>query len=428
MGKPTALAERTDSRSRAWQAPARPDWVRIANEKVGAADLRAIVPLDPESLIAAAKAQTGLDHFGADDGWREALDVTCRSLDEESDLHFLGRVLTRADMIATLSARLMVEDAYRRHPAIEDETIEAPLLIVGQGRTCTSALLNLLDADPDNAVVHASEILFPRVEAGAEQIAADRARANEHFSLWNEVAPPLWSMHEFTGDIPTESIHAQSLTFQAPAWQVLFGQMPSLYAHVGARSRVSAIAYEKRVLKLLQWRKPRRRWVLKSPDALNYLPDVLAVFPDVGLVWTHRDPLKALSSAVSLVSTIAWARSDTPLAAGVAEAVTDLNACAAMLEGPIDLIESGAIPHERIVHMGYNDFVADPLREVRRIYDHFAMPLAPASERAMAAWLAAHPREQRPSHRYAGGAEEDRSQERRILHRYQDYFAVASET
>ena len=406
----------------AWAPPARPEWVERANREISGLDLEAAVPLTPGSLIAAATSQTGLSDFGTDE-WREPFALVCRALDEEAHLNFLGRVLTRADMIATLAARLRVEEAYRLYPEIEQEVIEAPILIVGQGRTGTSALLNLLAADPANAITRTWQVMHPEP---ADDPAPMIASANAHVAVWNEVAPALQAIHEFSGEIPTESIHVQSLTFQAPAWQVIYGQTPSHYAYMASRSRVPAIAYEKRVLKLLQWRRPKRRWVLKSPDALNYLPDVLEVFPDVGLVWTHRDPVVALASAISVVGTLAWARSDRPLAPGVAAAVTDLDACGTMLSRPIDWIETGRLPRERIVHIQYRDFVADPLETVGQIYRHFGIRTEPGSLDAMATYLAAHPRSNRPSHGYdAHGALDAR---RAVFRAYQDYFSIPSET
>ena len=59
------------------------------------------------------------------------------------------------------------------------------------------------------------------------------------------------------------------------------------------------------------------QWVLKSPDSLSYLPQLLNVFPDVRLVWAHRDPIKAMASAVSLVGTLTWIRSDQWLVPGL---------------------------------------------------------------------------------------------------------------
>jgi len=65
-------------RARQWTPPARPDWVRRINEEGRCMDIRSVVPLDENSLLRAAKANTGFSDFGADD-WHEPLLVLIRS-------------------------------------------------------------------------------------------------------------------------------------------------------------------------------------------------------------------------------------------------------------------------------------------------------------------------------------------------------------
>src|SRR5262249_23153159 len=125
--------------------------------------------------------------------------------------------------------------------------------------------------------------------------------------------PEVVSIHEFGGDMPTELIQIEALSFQNSGWLDLYGFVPTYDAYMAPRGFVPSMSYAKRVLKLLQWKNPRKRWLLKSPDAMRSLPDVFKVFPDAQLIWTHRDPLKAVASAVSLVGTLFWIRSERRL-------------------------------------------------------------------------------------------------------------------
>lgn len=133
----------TNERIKRWQAPPRPDWVKRINEEGRHLDLRAVVPLDAESLISHAIRNTALTDFG-DDGWREPFEVLVKSFDEEADLTLMGRLMTRSDLLMHLEGRLRIEDAYKRHPEIEDQALSPPILIVGSGRSGTSMLQNLL--------------------------------------------------------------------------------------------------------------------------------------------------------------------------------------------------------------------------------------------------------------------------------------------
>ena len=54
------------------------------------------------------------------------------------------------------------------------------------------------------------------------------------------------------------------------------------------------------MLQALQWLRGGRRWVLKSPQHLEQLPVLLDVFPDAGVVQTHRDPVAVTASLVTM--------------------------------------------------------------------------------------------------------------------------------
>src|SRR5262245_30805521 len=102
-----------------WTPPARPEWVKQLNEEGRWLDIKGIVPLDAESLIATAKANMGLSDFGSDD-WREPFAMFLKGLNEESDLNLMGRIMTRSDILMNLEARLRVEEEYKQHPEIEN--------------------------------------------------------------------------------------------------------------------------------------------------------------------------------------------------------------------------------------------------------------------------------------------------------------------
>src|SRR5262249_56930392 len=58
--------------------------------------------------------------------------------------------------------------------------------------------------------------------------------------------------------------------------------------------------YEKRVLKLLQWKTPEKVWRLKSPTHTLFLEAYEKVFPDARFGQTHRYVSKALPAASDL--------------------------------------------------------------------------------------------------------------------------------
>ena len=85
-------------------------------------------------LLGAARAATGLEHFG-DDSFMDGLERCVRAFREEAHLTAAGEAAIRGQIVGLLSQRLHIEDWYRRHPEIEEEPIEAPLFGVSLPRT-----------------------------------------------------------------------------------------------------------------------------------------------------------------------------------------------------------------------------------------------------------------------------------------------------
>src|ERR1700734_428794 len=102
----------------------------------------------PDNLIAAASAQTGFDDF-ADDGWQVGLQVLVDGLVNEARLSPIGVEVAYADVIRALSNRLGVIDWRKKNPDVAAEEGTRPLVIVGQPRTGTTILYQLLPQNPE---------------------------------------------------------------------------------------------------------------------------------------------------------------------------------------------------------------------------------------------------------------------------------------
>src|SRR5690349_7267932 len=82
-----------------------PDWVRRMNlfgETTG--DPARMVGLDADELLATARAATSLDDLGEREwsGYEETFRRLVASIDEQSRLHLVGRVMTRGEMLRML--------------------------------------------------------------------------------------------------------------------------------------------------------------------------------------------------------------------------------------------------------------------------------------------------------------------------------------
>src|SRR3546814_5021454 len=78
-------------------------------------------------------------------------------------------------------------------------------------------------------------------------------------------------------------------------------QVPRYAAHLEKQDLTSTFEWQKRILKLLQSRYKKKHWLMKSPSHLPHLRKLLSVFPDMRIIFTHRDPLASADSVASFM-------------------------------------------------------------------------------------------------------------------------------
>ena len=411
-----------------WKPPPRPEWVARVNEEGRGMDIASLVPLEPAELIARAMANTGLSDFGQDP-WREGFEILVKALNEEADLNLFGRLMTRSDLLIWLEERLAIEDAYRRHPEIDEQVVDAPVFIVGQARSGTSILFELLSTDGRFGVPTNWEIMFPCPPPEAATYRSDPriAKAQHLLTQWHRVAPSFLSMHELGATIPNECKVAMNCTFTSDNLTGLF-QVPSYYAWLARADLTVPYAYYRRMLKLLQWKNPRRHWLLKSPSHTESLPVLFEVFPDAQVVYTHRDPVRARASVVNLLGTLYWIRSDKPFDAASFERLMTPEAYAASLDRVIEQIESGAIPRAQIHDFLFADLMRSPPDALSALYGRLNMDFTAAAKKAAAEYLEHKPSGKFGRNVYELGEQERITRERALFARYQAFHGVPDET
>ena len=410
-----------------WQPPPRPEWVRLINEEGDCMNLSGIVPLDEKSLLDSAMRSSGLSDFGADD-WREPFYVLIKSLEKEAELNLMGRLRMRQELLQLLEARLHIEDTYKRHPEIEDEVIVQPIMIVGQGRSGTSFLQNMLAANPDNGGLSQWEAMFPCPPPEKATYKTDPriAKADKLIKQWNRVTPSMVSVHEFAGTVPIEDCEIFGINFMSSSWFACFAQVASYDAYMAKLDPMSAVLYHQRVLKLLQWKNPRQHWVVKDIPHLDRLVPLLKVYPDACFVWPHRDPVKALSSGISAIGTLQYTGCDHLFKSGSLDWLSNPEMSAARFNGVIEQLKSGVVPSQQIYHMLYKDLVSDTMGTLEAMYRHFGITLSDEGRIGMAQYLAENPRDARPPHK-VDMAPDAIAHARQAYKLYQEYFNVPTE-
>lgn len=359
------------------------------------------VDLDADAIVRDARAATGLQHF-ASDWYREPLERMVWSLEHESQLNPLGRMLMRQRMVDILSCQLRVEDFCRRFPEIRDEQIQQPLFIAGLPRTGTTMLHRTIAADPRIFAPLWYEVRYPAPDADWDFKSPDPriARATAEMNQMLESSPDLISIHPMDPVGPDECIMLLEQSFYSYNTEAMVF-MPSFSEWIEAQDHTPGYEYLKLLIQFLQWQKKRNgqsaeRWVLKAPHHLHFMDLVFKVFPDARVVQTHRDPVQTLPSLVSLIYAcwVIYSDAADPKETGKQWARKFANGMRKTLRVREQLGD------ERFLDLWFKDTVSQPLQEIQKIYDFIGMDLTDEARREMAVWQEFNKRELRPPHEY----------------------------
>jgi len=251
------------------------------------------------------------------------------------------------------------------------------------------------------------------------------ARADREVRSLFAVVPAIETMHELAGHLPNECIYLFAYQFASDMWTGLY-HVPSYTMWMGTNDLRPAYAYHARLLKLLQWRHPKPRWVLKAPSHLSRLRLLFETYPEARVVVTHRDPLRVLASTANLFASLKYVASDA------IDYERDLHQIAFgnayLCERHTREREAGKLPEDRIFDLRYADLLADPVAAVRSVYGHWEIPFEADLGDRIRAHLAARPKDRHGVHEYSfADTGLDLAQERLRYTDYQARFDVPSE-
>ena len=329
----------------------------------------------PEQVIARAVASAGTDDFGAE-GWREGL---ARSLDGFARIPLKPEVYTASvDKLAhDLVMRLRIEQWYKDHPETGDKPIEGPVFVIGLPRTGTTATVGMMALDLRFRFMRPWEgsAPLPPPLAGQEHSDPRLLAARAAASAYDKP-----HMHLFDPDGPEEDL-AFLAGLDMHSYHGAY-PMPDDYIDWWLNADFTSFyAFHKRVLKLLQSRRPPHLWLLKSPPHLFRLTEIAREYPEAKFVMTHRDPVKVIGSVSSLHAMLFAERclpgAIDPLTIGPQQ-------LALWAEGMRRGLKARAeIGEHRFIDVRNDDVVQRPLETFERIYHFFGMPVTPQLQKKL---------------------------------------------
>ena len=354
------------------------------------------MPLSFDDIVNAAREKTGGLPDPDTDSWKEGLEILLKDHAKADTLTERGWGIMKNRYANALATRMQVDDYIHKNPAVVAAEVKRPVFILGMPRTGTTIVSYLMESDPANRSLLRWEAYNVAPPAAPGALRTDprclAEVANDKVML--EANPKMAATHWEPGDGPTECVHLVAQDFRTLMFAVL-SVTPTYHDWILLTDMATAFAHRKRVLQLLQ--SPNGgRWVLQLPSDSLFIRQLFKTFPDARVIWTHRDPYAAFASSISMRgqsrtifnkdSGVDYMREHFP------------RQLASHLVRPLEV--SGERPDD-IYHLYYDDVLADPLAQMKKVYRWLGDEWTEATEAGMQRWLLENPQNRYGKHSYS---------------------------
>lgn len=342
-----------------------PRWFNMLNTAwKGGYPLGMEVKITKDHLIAAARKETGLHDLGAD-FWDEPLDRLLDSINKEANLHPIGRFITKKRLVNLLSIRLRAEEYFKKYPEILQQELYPVTVVMGLQRTGTTKLQRLLGSDPETRALRSWEALNPSPIKGDDHTGKERIKfAKMSEQALKKMSPGFFAIHPVEHLAPEEDVLLLDVSFLSTTSEATM-HVPSYASWLEQTDQSSAYIYSAKLLKFLQWQRPAKRWVLKTPHHLEFPHLADQYFGEVQFVWTHRNVYDAIPSFLSMLnySRVLFSKEVDPKVV----ASHWLKKIAVMLQTSMKY-RTNPVNNAKFTDVFYEEFLRDSFAVLDRIY------------------------------------------------------------
>lgn len=348
--------------------------------------------LDKATVMAEAISVTGSSDFG-DPYFHEGLEALLASIASDIEPHFVGQIALRQSIVDALVNRLLLTQERRTRPEVFQAPLRPSIIVTGLHRSGTTHLHRLLAQDPASHAPPYWQLVSPIAARGAKDTRRERARRS--LALRRRLMPDLARMHTIDVDAPEECFYLTASSFES----VFFWSMAPVTGYL--RWYLNADRHQKyreyrRWLQILQEQSPDKRLVLKAPEHLGALSELITAVPEAQVVQIRRDPVTSFASYVSMARTT-QALTVTDLADGPT-AQASLN----LFESDVTRNREGRRTNPGRIHdVEYDDLVNDPIATITSLYAYLEIPVSPEFHAALTAYVRSHPAGRHGRHLYA---------------------------
>lgn len=342
--------------------------------------------LSEDALVAAARRETGLEHFG-DMSHLPGLRALLPALESEAQLNPFGRFYAKTNIVGSLKNRLWANACFEAYPEIRKRKIVAPIVIVGPHRSGTTRMQRMMSADAQLAHLKTWEGFNPAPRPGSPDMGktARYEEVKKALGAVDKLYPGAFIGHPMDADWAEEEMLLLNHSFCS--FSILGSYyVPSYFKWFLQHDKTDVYRYMADLMRLVSWSRGEpegKRWVLKNPQHMLDLDALMRVFPDAKVVFTHRDPLKTVASVMSLMWHYAVQHTDVPMRGPMRDIWMEF--CETAARRCIE--KRTAIPASQQLDVYYDDMNKDWRSVMRRVYDFAGAEFSTGAENALNQWL-----------------------------------------
>lgn len=287
-----------------------------------------------------------------------------------------------------LANRLRIALDRRRIAAITDERIERPIFVVGFPRSGTTLLHSLFAEDP---LVHAPRgwhSRSPSPPPGEMAVCEGRiALATRAIQQLIDFVPGLLPLHPYWdkgADALIEDDELFTLDFRN-AYPTLLYRTPTLeiMTDIGGGDTRGTYRFHRELLQHLQWNTGKHRWVCKGVGHQFLLDALFEAYPDALCVWPHRSLAEVHVSTVTIAAVLYDA-----INGGRIDWKHFARTSAEAVKAGLDRVMANPlIDDPRVVHLSFEEIVAEPVAAVHKVYERRGLPVTCEHHKRMRTWL-----------------------------------------
>jgi len=353
--------------------------------------------LNTDALLRHAEDETGLGDWGGDE-FRAPLGLLVQSLNNEARLNTRAAPVLTRRLADTLVQRLKLIEDRKRIPVLADIPIRRPIFVTGNGRSGTTLLHNLLSLMPGRRGVTLWEMMRP--SPPPEAAAFDTDPRIDEIEGWLAAqgfkSASAMAKHPFGATRLEECTTNLELALVGGYWGAI-AHMPTYTAYRETSDFHAPYRFHKMVLQHLCLRGPPGDLVLKAPEHMFHLPELLDTYPDAVVVTIHRDPARSIASLISIVAQMRGLFTDRL----DIEAVKDSRFGYHRIMNRLRDIRAGIGRPGQFFDVQFTDLDADPVGTIAGLCSEIGLPMTEEYRRRIGTYMAEHPRAKHGMHRYA---------------------------